>query len=657
MFLSLDTKNIINYAEEEEMNFLSELENVFKTDKRFLGEKNQIIKTKVLDAARSNDKLLIKSLLENDLMRESFFVKVDDIYVFDKTKFVWVLESKEFLPDSYTLYKNKIGLVDSQDNLISQMQDVTLVWPYKDCILEGGQTKDDQKRDEVFYNETLAPEQVNRLLAPKVFGNAKRYTVEGVEENIEFKESDNLIIKGNNLKALSSLLARYEGKIKLIYIDPPYLFNKKISEDSFKYNSSFHKSTWLTFIKNRLEIAWKLLSSDGSIWISMGDDGMHYLKVLADDVFGQEHFVATLPRKTRDGKSDVPFNLSQDFDWVLVYTKASELNYVLGRQIKRKYYETEDFPGRPWRVADITKQTTTKERPNSDFTMINPKTGKEYPVNPKRSWAVTRDTFDEYYQAGGIGFPDDYEFMSGKRPFRRVFKDEDERNQKPTAVYSDFLMRDFIENLMLRAKNKDGNDEIDTLFSRDDFDYAKPENLIRNIIQVTTNEGDLVLDFFMGSATTQAVALKMNRHFIGIEQMDYIKDVSVQRLKKVIDGEQGGISKYINWQGGGSFVYCELLEDNQRLMKEIQDAGSTGLIKDILIRASKNGKFVPAILLSDLEKTDEEFENLSFEEQKRITIEMLDKNKLYVNLSDIDDEDMAVNDADKAFTKSFYGLD
>ncbi|MDY3902401.1 site-specific DNA-methyltransferase [Peptoniphilus sp.] len=201
------------------MKFLDELKKVLSSDKRFIGEDKQIIKTKVSDAARGNDKNLLKALLNNEMLKDSFFTKVDDIYVFDKNKFVWVLESKEFLPDSYTLYKNKIGLVDANDNLISQKQDISLVWPYKDCILEGGQTKEDQKRQEIFYNETLAPDQVNRLLAPKVLGNAKRYTADGVEENIEFNKDDNLIIKGNNLIALSSLLEKYEGQVKCIYIE------------------------------------------------------------------------------------------------------------------------------------------------------------------------------------------------------------------------------------------------------------------------------------------------------------------------------------------------------------------------------------------------------------------------------------------------------
>lgn len=455
--------------------------------------------------------------------------------------------------------------------------------------------------------------------------------------------------------ALSSLLERYEGQVKCIYIDPPYLFRKKIQEDAFKYNSNYHKSTWLTFIKNRLEMSWKLLEDIGTIWIHTGDDGLHYLKILCDDIFGAEHFVATLPRKSRDGKSDVPFNLSQDFDWILLYSKGFESDSVVGRKVERKYYETDDFPGRPWRIADLTKQTTPKERPNSNFTMINPRTGKEYPVNPKRSWAITKDTFDYYYKCGGIGFPDDYEFMSGERPFRRIFKEEDDKRQKPTSVNSDFLIRKFIEALMIDSKNKSGNDEIDALFSRDEFGYAKPENLIKSILEVSTIENDIVLDFFMGSATTQAVAMKMNRRFIGVEQMDYINTVSVPRLEKVIEGEQGGISKSVNWQGGGSFVYCELLEDNESLVNELEKAENTEQVKIVLNKAIDNGKLIPSVLPGDLKENQDDFDKLSLDEQKKLVMELLNKNQLYVNLSDIDDEDYKVSVADKIFTKSFYG--
>lgn len=278
------------------MRFLDELEKVLKSDERFIGEDNQVIKTKVSDAARGTDGLLIKSLLNNDLLRDSFFTIVDDIYVFDKVKFIWVLESKEFLPDSYTLYKNKIGLVDSQNNLISQKQDVTLVWPYKDCVLEGGQDRDDQKREEVFYNETLAPDEINRLLAPKVLGNAKRYTINGSEEAFSF-QNENLIIKGNNLIALSSLLEKYANQVKLIYIDPPY----NTGSDGFGYNDSFSYSAWLTFMKDRLILAKRLLAKDGLIFVSIdssrqnangivGTSGLPYLNVLMDEIFGRKNF-------------------------------------------------------------------------------------------------------------------------------------------------------------------------------------------------------------------------------------------------------------------------------------------------------------------------------------------------------------------------------
>ena len=307
------------------MKLLEELKKVLSRDKRFLGENKQIIKTKVSDIARSDDEKFLRELLGNELLRETFFTKVDDIYVFDKNKFVWVLESKEFLPDSFTMYKNKIGLVDANNNLISQKQDVSLVWPYKDCVLEGGQTKEDQKRDEIFYNETLAPDQVNRLLAPKVLGNAKRYTKNEIEENIEFKEDDNLIIKGNNLLALSSLLEKFEGKVQLIYIDPPF----NTGSDSFKYNDKFNHSTWLTFMKNRLEIAKRLLKDNGTIFAHIDYNESHYLKILMDEVFGKENFINEIVW-CYTGPGYWKNRFVKKHDIILLYSKGT--NYLFNPQ-------------------------------------------------------------------------------------------------------------------------------------------------------------------------------------------------------------------------------------------------------------------------------------------------------------------------------------
>lgn len=626
------------------------LENLLRQQEDFLVE-GSLNKNKLAELARQYNPDLLNLLMSDDKISQHFFSKLQDgVLVFKKDTFLQFLNNKEFLPDSFTAYKTKIGLATG-DKYLSENNEVVLNFPYKDCVLEGGQNKEDAKRQEIFFNETLAPTEINRLLDDKVLTNFKRFDETGETAVGDLKETDNLIIKGNNLIALHSLKKRYKGSVKVIYIDVPYYFRKNIG-DAFQYNSNFKMSTWLVFLKNRLEVAKELLQEDGSIWIHTGEDGMHYLKVLGDAVFGQDKFVGTLPRKARDGKSDVPFNFSQDFDWILVYTKGSESQAIVGREVERKYYETPDFPNRPWRTADLTKQTTVKERPNSDFTMVNPKTGKEYPVNPKRSWAVTKDTFDEWYQNGGIGFPDDYDFMRGDRPFRRVFKDEDLAKSKPTYASSDTLLKDFVTDLLAKTKNKDGNDEITELFSRDDFSYAKPERLIKDILHVSSQEGDIVLDFFLGSGTTAAVAHKMNRQYIGIEQMDYIETVSVERLKKVIAGEQGGISKDVNWTGGGSFVYAELKNDAQDFKNAILEATTTAELLELFETAKKSSFLSYRIDPKKLKKS--EFERLSLAEQKQVLTEIIDNNNLYVNYSDMEDGDYHISAEDKKLNQQFY---
>ena len=348
----------------------------------------------------------------------------------------------------------------------------------------------------------------------------------------------------------------------------------------------------------------------------------------------------------------MPFNFSQDFDWILVYTKATENQPIVGRKIERKYYITPDYPNRPWRTADLTNQRTVKERPNSNFTMINPKTGKRYPVNPKRSWAVSKSTFEDWYQKGGIGFPDDYEFMKGDKPFRRIFKDEDIKKDNLAYVSSDTLIKELFINLLNKTKNKVGNDEISDLFSRDEFSYAKPEKLIETILNVTTSEGDIILDFFMGSGTTQAVAHKMNRQYIGVEQMDYIETVSVERLKKVIAGEQGGISKDVEWQGGGSFVYCQLKNDAQDFLKQVNNALSSKELVELLEQVKKSSFLSYRVETKKIHK--EEFTKLSLFEQKQLLEELVDQNNLYVNYSDIDDANNKITEKEKELNRQFY---
>ena len=637
-------------------NFYETVLDVLKQDNRFFANDGTFLRNAVYEASIQMDSNLIHLLLSNPETKKEFFREIDEVLVFDKVGFGWVINNRQFLPDSYTRFKNKIGLADENGELLSSSGKVELVFPYKDCVLEGGQTKEDKKREEIFYNESLASAEIDKLLFPKVLTNPIRYDSEGEKITSEFHNDDNLILKGNNLLALSTVIKRYEGQVKCIYIDPPYYFRNLRATDTFKYNSNFHLSSWLVFLKNRLELAKKMMCPGATIWINISEDGMHYLKVMCDDIFGTNHFVGTIPRRTRNGKSDVPFNFSQDFDWLLVYTNVSENTNVMGRTVERQYYETDDYPGRPWRLADLTKQTTAKERPNSYFTMKDPKTGKEYPASEKRTWAVTKDTFEEYYKQGAIVFPDDYEFLNISKPYSRKFKSDDDKNGKLSSVISDFQIQSFLKEVLSNSKNADGNAQIDELFGRDEFDYAKPENLIKAILEVTTQKDDLVLDFFLGSGTTAAVAHKMGRRYIGIEQLEYIKTLTVNRMKKVISGENGGISADVDWHGGGSFVYCELANLNQTIVEKIESAISTEDVVNIYKQIVKTGFISSKVNPRDINENIDDFYALSLDEQKCFLMELLDKNLLYVNYCDIDDQEFDINDNDKQFTKSFYGV-
>ena len=630
------------------------LENVLRMEEQFCTTDGQLIKNSIVEAALSLQPKLIKLLLDNEELSANFFSDVEGVKVFDKVKFQRFVMNKSFLADSYTAYKNKIGLTDEDGRFLSESCEVVLSWPYKDCMLEGGQTKEDVKRDEIFWSETLAPDEITRLTEPKAFTGFKRYDKDGEHKVENLLLTDNIIIKGNNLLALYSLREKYKGRIKLIYIDPPYYFKKTTATDQFKYNSNFHLSTWLTFLKDRLSVAKSLLCTGGTIWISISEDGMHYLKLLADSIFDKDCFVGTIPRRTRSGKSDVPFNFSQDFDWLLVYTNVGEDVDVMGRNVERTYYESDDYPGQPWRLADLTKQTTAKERPNSFFTMVDPKTGKEYPASEKRTWNVSKDTFREYYDRGEIIFPDDYDFLNITKPYARKFKKDDDKKGKLSSIISDFQIQGFLKALLYDCKNEKGNDEIDNLFGRDEFDYAKPEELVKTIIEATTQEGDIVMDFFSGSGTTIAVAHKMNRQYIGVEQMDYINTLDIPRLKDVINGEQGGISKSINWQGGGSFVYCELAKANGEFVEKIQAATTTEALKSIWTKMKETGYLNYKINIATIDANAADFEALSLDDQKRFLIECLDKNLLYIPFSDIDSEEYAISDEDKRLTKEFY---
>ena len=232
-------------------NFFDKLLNLLKRDERFFADDGTFLRNAVCEAAMTADEKLLQLLLSEDFTREKFFRDVAGVKIFDKVEFAWTVNNREFLPDNYTRFKNKIGLVDAQENFISANANVVLAFPYKDCVLEGGQTAEDQKRTEIFYNELLAPNDLDRLLEPKVFTNAVRYSTDSAQIAETFSDDDNLIIKGNNLLALASLKKIFAAKVKCIYIDPPY----NTGNDGFGYNDRFNHSTCpRTFAQRRLHL-------------------------------------------------------------------------------------------------------------------------------------------------------------------------------------------------------------------------------------------------------------------------------------------------------------------------------------------------------------------------------------------------------------------
>ncbi|MYB94780.1 site-specific DNA-methyltransferase, partial [Candidatus Poribacteria bacterium] len=397
-------------------NFNEKLTALLKEKSDFLDDTGELIPAAVRDHACRLDHDLIKLLLKEEEIKAAFFDEIDGHWIFNHNTFINYITDKNFLANAYTRFRNKIGL-NIEGKFLRERGEVSLVWPYKDCVLEGGQTKEAEKRKEIFFNEILAQDEINRMFDPKVLTNWKRHTVEGEQDIADIQRyengtiRENLIIKGNNLIALHTLKQQFRGQVKLIYIDPPY----NTGSDSFGYNDNFNHSSWLTFMRNRLEVAREFLKDDGVILIHIDDQEMHYLKLVADDLFGRDNFIATVPRKTRSGKSDVPYKLSQDFDWMLMYTKgASKKDNIFQRDISRRYYETPDFPDDEWRLSDLTKQTTIQERPKSNFTLENPRNGEKFPVNPNRSWSITIDTVDEYLKKQKIVFPGDYDFLNIK---------------------------------------------------------------------------------------------------------------------------------------------------------------------------------------------------------------------------------------------------
>lgn len=359
------------------------------------------------------------------------------------------------------------------------------------------------------------------------------------------KNSGNLLIQGDNLEALKALKAFYAGQVTCIYIDPPY--NTKSAFEH--YDDNLEHSQWLSLMYPRLELLRDLLAERGSIWVSIDDNEAHYLKVVMDEVFGRKNFVSNTIWQKKYAASNDAKSLSVDHDHIIVYAK-NKPEWVpnrLPRDIEsNKSYKNPDSDTRGlWRADNYKCNKSNKERPNLYYPIKQPNTGEEIWPSKTAVWRYNLETHSKHIDEGLIWWGKD---GTNSTPAFKRFLSTVDNTTNPQSVW---LWKDV-------GHNQDAKREVMKLDPEVPFSTPKPEKLLNRIIQIATNEGDIVLDSFLGSATTAAVAHKMNRRYIGVEIGEHAISHCQPRLQKVVNGEQGGVSRSLNWQGGGGFRFCKL---------------------------------------------------------------------------------------------------
>ncbi len=610
---------------------------------------NHFTKERLETLILTADEKLLTFMLEdknaNDY-KNAFFKTIANSLVFNQKALLECL-TKE-LENSFTRFENKIGLY-SQGRPIKSSELVVLNFPFKDNVLLGNAKDNSTKTKELFYHEVLHKKEIDTLLYKKALCRFEMHG-EGDLENALKDKNTNYLIKGNNLIALHSLKKKFAKQVKCIYIDPPY----NTGNDSFNYNDNFNHSSWLVFMKNRLEIAREFLSDDGVIFVQCDDNEQAYLKVLMDEIFLRENFVSCITHIVKP-EGRMYGQVAKTHEYILVYAK--NINNLIFNEIEKE--------GHVFSYVDEKGGFDLQGLENRNFRAFNGlnipslRYGLFIDENQKDTNGFM-PVFGEYRDGLTEVFPD------SRNGFDLVWRWGKEKalkeNHSLVGVFKDRL-RVFqkVRSNTTRAKSifwdksmitQKGTEEVKQIFKTQVFDFPKPEALIQRILEVSTNENDIVLDFFAGSGTTCAVAHKMKRRYIGIEQMDYIETITKERLKKVIEGEQGGISKKCDFKGGGSFVYAELKEVNLEVKKQILNAKSKS--ECLKIFNDLNERF--------LKRTDckidgihsEEFQNLDLNEQKRICCALLDSNEDYLNLGDMDEDAWGIDGITKKYNEIFY---
>jgi len=680
--------------------FKDKIIKLFKNDTRLWSmEKEELNQTLLKDLIDKFDEKVIEVLLGDPETKKQFFVKVKDAYIFKPNDFKFFLDENK-IDNSYTQLANKIGLTTEEFS----SEKVILSWPFKDCVLEGGMTKEDEvdvyfkynkesgewteekaKRKEIFFNEVLARDEIDRLEEPKAFSKWERFTFKGGEKVKEIKRDENglikenFVIKGNNLLALHSLKEQFEGKIKLVYIDPPY--NR--DADAF-YNDNFNHSTWLTFMQNRLEVASDLLHDSGLIFVQIDDVEYGYLKVLMDQIFDRTNYITTITVKSKTpsgvGQESVIFDITER---IIVFSKNNEktqsnniriFDEIVDENSKTvgNYNMILESYGKEKFVKELQ---TGKGKPVKVYSLENFK----YSKNPKskctKEWAYKN--YDKIFRLspanGGLMkrltplLPDgacciEYTPEKGKYANKQIkvyFLDKD-----MVVMLSQTSIKNDKEQHIEKMVNVHNNWTEESLWQGIANEGGvklkngkKPEALLKRILDIATNKNDIVLDYHAGSGTTCAVAHKMGRQWIGIEQLDYSENNPEERMKGVIAGDKTGISKETNWKGGGDFIYIQLAKWNEEAKEKITETKSYDELVKLFSSLYEKYFLNYNVKAKDFKETiikSEEFKKLSLIEQKKMFVRMLDLNQMYINFSERNDKKYNLSKDDIALSEKFY---
>lgn len=664
----------------------AKIEELLKSIPELVTEEKELRYNKIKEMAENGDAILLIPLMQNAEIKNAFFTPILDSFVF-KTK-----EFKEFLDysssnNSYSQYLGKkIGLYCG-DSALTDRNEVVLNFPFKDCVLEGGQKKEDGldtyfeydektceyvkkqlKRREVFFNETLAKDEIDNLFSPKAFCNVKKYTTDGESSCVNFTRdaevnkkrglsedtiTDNLIIKGNNLLALHSLKKEFEGKIKLIYIDPPYN-TKNPTADTFIYNNTFKNSSWLTFMQNRLTVARELLTEEGALIIAIDENEHSYLGVLLHNLFDDKYEIhnITIVHNPR-GVQGTNFSYTNEFAYFII-PKGKKI--IVDRKIADDEID--------WRnLRDNGGESLRTDAKNCFYPIIvqdNKIIGfgdviLDESIHPKQEEIVNNFHYIYPIDINGIERKWRYarQTIENIKDLLRVKK---VKNRLEIELGKNFGTYRTVWNDARYDANEYGKKVINDLVPNCPFSFPKSLWNVYDCLYsiVGKDKTSIILDFFGGSGTTAHAVEELNksdngnRQFIICEQMDYINTVTVPRVAEVIKRNNHG-----------SFVYMELAEKNEKAMNLISACKNYDELVLIFNTLATKYFLHYNVRINDfINKTckEEQFKNLSLEKQKEIFCRMLDLNQLYVNCDDRNDKDSGLSEKDIKATENFYQI-